>query len=67
MPQGRAAKHPKAIVDKINADITEAQKSAEVVEHFKKLNVQPVEAKALVAEELKRWSEVVREAGIKPH
>jgi len=63
---------PKAIVEKINADITAAQRSPEVIEHFKKLNVEvtprtPAEAKAFVAAELKRWSEVVREAGVKPH
>jgi tripartite-type tricarboxylate transporter receptor subunit TctC len=62
----------KAIVEKINADITAAQRSPEVAEHFKKLNVEvtprtPAESKAFVAEELKRWSEVVREAGVKPH
>ncbi|MPZ58184.1 MAG: tripartite tricarboxylate transporter substrate binding protein [Rhizobiales bacterium] len=65
-------KTPKTIVDKINADVTAVQKSAAVVEHFKKLNVEvtprtPVEAKVFVADELKRWSEVVREAGVKPH
>jgi tripartite-type tricarboxylate transporter receptor subunit TctC len=65
-------KTPKAIIDKINADITEAQKSDAVIEHFKKLNVEvtprtPAEAKAFVADELKRWSVVVREAGVKPH
>jgi tripartite-type tricarboxylate transporter receptor subunit TctC len=65
-------KTPKAIIDKINADVTDVQKSPAVVEHFKKLNVEvtprtPAEGKAFVAEEMQRWSEVVREAGIKPH
>jgi tripartite-type tricarboxylate transporter receptor subunit TctC len=63
---------PKAIVDKINADVTAAQKTESVIEHFKRLNVDvtprtPAQAKAFVADELKRWSEVVREAGVKPH
>ena len=65
-------KTPKPIVDKVNADITAAQKAPAVIEHFKKLNVEvtprtPAEAKAFVAAEFKRWSEVVREAGVKPH
>jgi tripartite-type tricarboxylate transporter receptor subunit TctC len=65
-------KTPKEIVDKINADITAAQKTEAVREHFTKLNVDvtprtPAESKAFVAEEMKRWSEVVREAGVKPH
>jgi tripartite-type tricarboxylate transporter receptor subunit TctC len=65
-------KTPKAIVEKINADVTAAQKSPAVIEHFKKLNIEvtprtAAEAEAFVAEELKRWSEVVREAGVKPH
>jgi len=63
---------PKAIVDKINADVTAAQKSPEVIEHFKKLNVDvkprtPAEAAAFVKEETERWTAVVREAGVKPH
>ena len=67
-----APKTPKAIVDKINADILAVQTSATVIAHFKKLNIEttprsPAEAKAFVGEELKRWSEVVREAGVKPH
>jgi tripartite-type tricarboxylate transporter receptor subunit TctC len=65
-------KTPKAIVDKINADITAVQKSPAVVEHFKKLNIEaksrnPAESEAFVADEFKRWAEVVREAGVKPH
>jgi tripartite-type tricarboxylate transporter receptor subunit TctC len=63
---------PKAIIDKINEAISAAQKSPEVVEHFKKLNVDlkirtPAESEAFVKEETKRWTEVVREAGVKPH
>lgn len=63
---------PKAIVDKINADVSAAQKVPEVIDHFKKLNVDikprsPAEAQAFVREETKRWTEVVREAGVKPH
>jgi tripartite-type tricarboxylate transporter receptor subunit TctC len=63
---------PKAIVDKINADITAVQKSPTVVDHFKKLNIETTprtaaQSKAFVEDELRRWSEVVREAGVKPH
>jgi tripartite-type tricarboxylate transporter receptor subunit TctC len=63
---------PKAVVDRINADITAAQKSPEVIAHFKKLNVEvrprtTAQAAAFVKEETQRWSEVVREAGVKPH
>jgi tripartite-type tricarboxylate transporter receptor subunit TctC len=63
---------PKPIVDKINAGISAAQKSPEVIAHFKKLNVEvkprtPEQAEAFVREETKRWTEVVREAGVKPH
>jgi tripartite-type tricarboxylate transporter receptor subunit TctC len=65
-------KTPKVIVGKINADVTAAQRSTAVIEHFKKLNVDvvprtPAEAKAFVKDELDRWSQVVRDAGVKPH
>jgi tripartite-type tricarboxylate transporter receptor subunit TctC len=65
-------KTPQAIIDKINADVTAIQKDPAVIEQFVKLNLiatprTPAESKAFVAEEMKRWSEVVREAGIKPH
>jgi tripartite-type tricarboxylate transporter receptor subunit TctC len=63
---------PKPIIAKINADISAVQRSEAVTEHFKKLNVTvtprtPEQAKAFVTDELRRWSEVVREAGVKPH
>jgi tripartite-type tricarboxylate transporter receptor subunit TctC len=63
---------PKALVNKINADITEAQKSPAVQARFKTLNIEavsrtPEQAHAFVEAELKRWSAVVKEAGVKPH
>ena len=65
-------KTPKAVVDKINADVSAVQTSPSVIEHFKKLNIEATPrtaaaARAFVAEEMKRWSEVVRQAGVKPH
>ena len=65
-------KTPQAIVAKINADITEAQKSPEVQQYFKNLHVDfqprtPAQAEGFVKDELRRWSEVVREAGVKSH
>lgn len=63
---------PKAIVDKINAGVTEAQKAPAVRDRFKKLNIEvvsrtPAQSEAFVKEELQRWSAVARDAGVKPH
>ena len=57
-------KTPKAFVDKINAGIAAVQRAPAVVEHFKKRT--PAEGRAFVGEELRRGSEIARQAGVKP-
>jgi tripartite-type tricarboxylate transporter receptor subunit TctC len=64
-------KTPPEIVAKINAAINEVLKSPDVVEHFRKLNLQPGsgtpgEFAQFVKDETKRWGEVIRAAGLQP-
>jgi tripartite-type tricarboxylate transporter receptor subunit TctC len=59
-----------AIITKLNAGLNEVLRQPDVVEHFKKLNVDfkantPDEFRAFVAAETEKWGKVVRDAGIK--
>jgi tripartite-type tricarboxylate transporter receptor subunit TctC len=61
---------PAAIVKKLNAGLNEVLRQPDIIEHFKKLNVDskantPEEFRAFVADETQKWGKVVREAGIK--
>ena len=61
---------PAAIVKKLNAGLNEVLRQPDVIEHLGKLNVDfkantPDEFRAFVAEETKKWGNVVQEAGIK--
>jgi tripartite-type tricarboxylate transporter receptor subunit TctC len=63
-------KTPRPIIDKLNAGVNEALKEPDVREHFATLNLlpgggTPEEMGRFVQEETKRWTEVVRAAGIK--
>jgi tripartite-type tricarboxylate transporter receptor subunit TctC len=64
-------KTPAPIVAKINAAINEGLQSPDVIEHFRKLHLQPgsgtpTEFAAFVKEETRRWGEVIRAAGLTP-
>ncbi len=61
---------PKAVADKLNADLNRVLANAEVKERFAKLGMQaapgtPEELAATLRADLARWSKVVREANIK--
>src|SRR3954452_22539704 len=64
------AKTPRAIVDKLNADITEVVETPEVTEHIKKLGCDPLigsvkEFEGMIAKELKENAELIKKANIK--
>jgi len=64
-------KTPRAIVEKINAAINDAIKTPDVEAHLKSLNVLPAggsvaDAGKFVADETRRWSAVIKKAGIQP-
>jgi tripartite-type tricarboxylate transporter receptor subunit TctC len=64
-------KTPPAIVAKINAAINEVLRSPDVVEHFRKLHLEPGSGNAaefaqFVKDETKRWGDVIRAAGLQP-
>jgi tripartite-type tricarboxylate transporter receptor subunit TctC len=63
-------KTPRAIVDKLNAAVNDALKAPDVREHYEKLSLlpgggTPEEMARFVQQETKRWTEVIRAAGIK--
>jgi tripartite-type tricarboxylate transporter receptor subunit TctC len=65
------AKTPRAVVDKLNADLNSVLGQPEVKERFAKLGMQaapgrPEELAAMLRADLARWTRVVREANIKP-
>jgi tripartite-type tricarboxylate transporter receptor subunit TctC len=62
---------PKAVVDKINADIAEALGRPEVIERFRRLSGEvmggsPQAAATYMRQESERWRSVIRNAGITP-
>jgi tripartite-type tricarboxylate transporter receptor subunit TctC len=64
------ARTPKAIVAKLNTDIIAAVRSPEVQERFASLTVEtitstPERFDAFIREDINRWGDVVRRAGIK--
>jgi tripartite-type tricarboxylate transporter receptor subunit TctC len=61
---------PAAIVQKLNGALNQALRSPDVKARFEQLNIDsrantPEEFRAFVAEQMERWSKVVREANIK--
>jgi tripartite-type tricarboxylate transporter receptor subunit TctC len=62
---------PKAIIDRLNAEITKALDHPDVKERFATLGVERVAASspemfgALIQSELARWAKVVKEAGVR--
>ena len=64
------AKTPKAVVDKLNADLNAVLAQPDVKEKFAKLGMQPAPSKpedlaAQLKGDLARWTKLVRDAGIK--
>jgi tripartite-type tricarboxylate transporter receptor subunit TctC len=64
------AKTPRAIVDKLNADITALVESPEVSAQIKKLGCDPLpmsvaQFEAMIAQEIKENGELIKKAGIK--
>jgi tripartite-type tricarboxylate transporter receptor subunit TctC len=60
---------PKAIVSRINAEMRKAVKSPEFIKHLELIGLEPAssspeEFHAMIRTELKRWTKVIREAGI---
>jgi tripartite-type tricarboxylate transporter receptor subunit TctC len=65
-----AAKTPRAIVDKLNADITELVKSPEIAEKIRNMGCDPLpmsvkEFEALIAHELEENAALIKKANIK--
>src|SRR5258708_3274336 len=65
------ARTPGPVVDKLHAAIVQALNAADVRERFAALAVEPrtntpEQFRALLESDLKRWADVVRNAGIKP-
>jgi len=63
-------KSPKAIVDKINADINEALKSPEIAQRLPDFSAEavggtPQETAAYMRQEVERWHKVIKAAGVK--
>ncbi len=63
-------KMPAAIIDKLNAAVNAAMRDPQLLAHFEQLNLRPgggtpAEMKAFVSEETRKWSDVIRAAGIK--
>jgi tripartite-type tricarboxylate transporter receptor subunit TctC len=66
----RTAQDPKAIVDKINADINEALKSPEIAQRLPDFSAEavggtPQETAAYMRQEIERWHKVIKAAGLK--
>jgi tripartite-type tricarboxylate transporter receptor subunit TctC len=64
-------KTPVAITAKLNKTVNEILRQPDMVDRFRKLNLtpgggSPADMRAFIAAETKRWSEVIRKAGIKP-
>ena len=64
------AKTPRAIVDKLNADITDLVKSAEIAAAIRKLGCDPLpmsvgEFEAMISKELRENADLIKRAGIK--
>jgi tripartite-type tricarboxylate transporter receptor subunit TctC len=64
-------KTPAPIVAKLNKAINDAIQLPETQKHFAELNLlpaggSPADMRKLVAEETRRWGEVIRKAGIQP-
>jgi len=64
-------KTPALIVAKLNAAANKAMQSPDLIEHFAKISSKPGggtpdQLSAFIRAETKRWSEVIRAAGIKP-
>jgi tripartite-type tricarboxylate transporter receptor subunit TctC len=65
------ANTPRALVDRLNADVNRVLDNPEVKERFAKLGMQPAPGKpeelaATLRADIARWSKVVRDANIKP-
>jgi tripartite-type tricarboxylate transporter receptor subunit TctC len=63
-------KTPKAIVDKINADVSEALSQPDIREKLKNLSAEvyggsPAKAGKYMSEEVERWGNVIKSANIK--
>jgi tripartite-type tricarboxylate transporter receptor subunit TctC len=63
-------KTPKAVVDKVNADVNEALRQPEVQERIKQLSAEifggsPAKAAQYMHEEVDRWDKVIKAAHIK--
>jgi tripartite-type tricarboxylate transporter receptor subunit TctC len=63
-------KTPKAIVDKINADVSEALRQPDIREKLKNLSAEvyggsPAKAGKYMSEEVERWGNVIKSANIK--
>ena len=64
-------KTPADIVAKLNAAANKAMADPDLLARFTRLSISPgggtpAEAAAFIQSETKRWSEVIRDAGIKP-
>ncbi len=64
-------KTPDDVVAKLNAAANKALQDPDLLARFKQLSIAPgggtpAEAAAFIKEETRRWSEVIRDAGIKP-
>jgi len=64
------ARTPRAIVDRLNADITELVRSQEVSDHIRKLGCDPLpmtvkEFEDMIAKEIRENGELIKKAGIK--
>jgi len=65
-------KTPDAVAAKLNDAVNHAMKDPELLDRFATLNLRPgggtpTEMAAFLKEETKKWGDVIREAGIKPH
>ncbi len=63
-------KTPRAIADKINADVNEALRQREIIERLTQLSAEPMggtpqAAAAYMREEIERWRKVIRSANVK--
>ena len=64
-------KTPKAVIDRINREMTAALKAPDVIENLKSRGIDatpdsPAEFAAFIRAEERKWTPIIKQAGIKP-
>jgi tripartite-type tricarboxylate transporter receptor subunit TctC len=62
---------PKDVIAKLNAEANRALKSPELMEQFRRLGYEPIgdtpeQCAARIESEVRRWTKIIRDAGVQP-